>query len=71
MEEWWGRLWWTKSGGRFWPIVKKRLREREVRFTHNSSTVVWIDLCRDEVHSEWFDIFDVSVFDGAVVCRYF
>jgi hypothetical protein len=33
------------------------MREREVRFTHNGSTVVWMDLCGHEVSSEWVLMF--------------
>jgi len=49
MEEWWGRLWWTKSTGRFWPIVLDRLKTGKIAFAHNGSTVVWMDLCRHEL----------------------
>jgi hypothetical protein len=73
MEEWWGRLWWTGSGGRSWSIVKERMKEREVRFAHNGSTVVWMDLCGHEVSSEWVLIFliflclmeRIDIFKGA------
>ncbi|KAJ7915674.1 hypothetical protein B0H13DRAFT_1999797 [Mycena leptocephala] len=43
MNDWWGRLWWTKLG--FRDIWEKRLETGTAQFAHNQSTVRWKDLC--------------------------
>ncbi|KAJ7698957.1 hypothetical protein B0H17DRAFT_1049809 [Mycena rosella] len=45
LDEWWGRLWWTKPG--FKSVWEKHLESGTAQFAHNGSMVRWEDLCGD------------------------
>ncbi|KAJ7108879.1 hypothetical protein C8R43DRAFT_185837 [Mycena crocata] len=50
MDEWWGRLWWTKAS--FRSIWQKKLGSGRTRFAHNGTTVKWETLCGDTLKFE-------------------